>query len=369
MATQTPGTPLSDSSDRDVDSAVSAAEPATASSRKGDHSVRAVAALLAIGLIATIVVVALRTRGSNQATVTAAAVPPAAALVHGAPRGSSAYVGAAAPAAAKLFGKWRGAPVTFADDCLSTASWHEIAAPDWWLQRWHAGGLPLVLGVPMLPDNRSATIHKGALGKYNRYFRELALDLVRNGDAHASLRLGWEMTGGWYRWSAQPNPAAWISYYRKIVTTMRAVRGAHFSFDWNPNLGDSGMAAAAAYPGNKYVDIIGMDVYDWKWSDPGASPATRWSWILSQPSGMNWLSNFAAAHHKPVALPEWALAARRTNAHGGGGDDPYFIRHLLGWARSHHAVYEAYFNNGTDALSNYPRAARAYRHFQRSHRH
>jgi hypothetical protein len=330
-------------------------------------------ALRALGVLVVLVVlgslvVALRNHGSGGAPPPPPAqLPPAAAVVAGAPTGSSGYVGPAAPAAAQRFRAWRGAKIGFVVDCLSSRSWNDIQAPDWWLTRWNRTGLPLVLGIPMLPDDRSTTIAQGALGTYDHYFHQLAIDLVRHGDAHASLRIGWEMTGAWYRWSAQPNPTAWIAYYRHIVTAMRSAPGEHFTFDWNPNMGESGMTVAAAYPGDAYVDMIGMDVYDWKWNDPVASPAVRWSWILSQPSGLNWLSNFAAAHHKPIALPEWGLAHPKANDNGGGGDDPYFVRHLLAWARSHNVAYEAYFNDGAYAMSQFPHAAQAYRQVEQSY--
>ncbi|HWT45993.1 MAG TPA: glycosyl hydrolase, partial [Vicinamibacterales bacterium] len=223
-----------------------------------------------------------------------------------------------------------------------------------------------MLAVPMLPDAGKVSLADGARGEYNHYFRTLAENLVRFGEQSASLRIGWEMNGGWYRWSAASDPVSWIGYYRQIVTTMRSVPGARFTFVWNPNTGTRSMDAEAAYPGDAYVDQIGMDIYDWEWNTPDATPQSRWVWMRTHLNGLDWLAAFAAAHHKPISLPEWGLAQPQDNTNGGGGDDPYYVSHLLDWAAAHHVVAEAYFNSGTHQLANFPAAEQAYMRAERS---
>jgi hypothetical protein len=293
----------------------------------------------------------------------AATSPPAA--VQMAPA-SGVYIGPGDPAKLVDFGNWRKLQVRFAADYLPSASWHDISAPLWLLQRWQGSGLRLVLGVPMLPGRGSTSVAAGARGAYNRYFRTLAQNLVKYGAATASLRIGWEMNGNWYQWSAASDPAAWIAYYRNIVNTMRSVTGADFTFIWNPNIGTRTMNAEAAYPGDAYVDQIGVDIYDWEWNTPDATPQSRWQWIKTHENGLDWLASFAARHHEPISLPEWGLAQRHENMNGGGGDDPYFINHLLEWAADHHLVSEVYFNNGTHRLAHFPAAEQEYLRTERS---
>ena len=43
---------------------------------------------------------------------------------------------------------------------------------------------------------------------------------------------------------------------------MRSVPGTRFLFVWNPNACTTDLPLDDWYPGNSYVDIIGMDVYD-----------------------------------------------------------------------------------------------------------
>jgi len=283
------------------------------------------------------------------------------------PSGSGAYVRAGAPGALAAFGRWRGRPADFAVDFLSSQSWTALDSPTWELGQWRAARTPLVIAVPMLIDGSSTTLRAGARGGYDGYFRRLAQTLVHYRYGAASLRVGWEMNGSWYRWSAFYDPSAWVTYYRRIVTVMRSVPGQSFRFDWNLNLGSASVQPARIYPGNAYVDYIGVDAYDWYWRHPASTPADRWSWIVSQPHGLNWVASFAAAHGKPITVPEWGLASRSA-VRSGGGDDSYYITAMLRWIRRHHVAYESYFNRKDHTISGgaYPSAAAAYMAAMRS---
>ncbi len=60
---------------------------------------------------------------------------------------------------------------------------------------------------------------------------------------------------------------------------MRSVAGENFRFEWNPDAGaftQSGYSVAAAYPGNAYVDVIGLDAYDQSWATP-QTPTNAWN--------------------------------------------------------------------------------------------
>lgn len=279
------------------------------------------------------------------------------------PGGSGAYVGPGDPGALQAFGAWRGRPAAFATDYVPSTSWAELERPLWTLRQWSGTRTPLVLGVPMLVDDPVATLQREAAGAYDAHFRRLAQTLVAEGYAGASLRVGWEMNGDWFRWSAVRDPAAWKTAYRRIVRVMRGVPGAAFRFDWNVNLGSSAMPASAAYPGDAYVDDVGVDVYDWEWAASTATPQQRWSWIRTQAYGLDWVAGFASTHRKGVTVPEWGLAPPEQMQGGGGGDDPYYVRSLLAWAAHRHATYQSYFNWREHRLDTggFPAGAAAYR--------
>jgi hypothetical protein len=317
------------------------------------------AALLIVSAIASTLAATganAQSRQKTQLTSTATSTLPA-------PSGSGVYVGAGSPTVLSSFSTWRGRKANFAVDYLATDSWSNIERPTWWLNQWKSTGTTLVLGVPMLIDDPSTTLAEGAKGTYDVHFKTLAQTLVSNGYGAATLRVGWEMNGDWYRWSAKSNPTAWITYYRRIVSTMRSVSGQKFTFDWTMNLGASAMPAEAAYPGDAYVSYVGVDAYDWRWGDSTITPQDRWKWILGQSYGLEWVAQFAAAHGKRVAVPEWGLAETSAMSGGGGGDDPYYIRSMLDWTRAHNVIYEAYFNWNTHRLDTglYPASASEYR--------
>ena len=206
------------------------------------------------------------------------------------------------------------------------------------------------LGVPMIPDNSSGTaagtLAQGATGAYNSYFVTLAQNLVAGGAANAYLRLGWEFDGSWTIWAATTPSAeaSYASYFQQIVTAMRSVSGEAFRFMWNPDataFTTSGYSVQAAYPGNSYVNVIGLDLYDQTWVTP-QTPANAWSSTVSP--ALTAAQQFAASNGKPLALAEWGLTIR-SDGHG-LGDDPYYINHMISWMQtaSNNVAFEAYFD-------------------------
>ena len=129
----------------------------------------------------------------------------------------------------------------------------------------------------------------------------------------------------------------------------------------------------AAYPGDTYVDIIGLDVYDR--SLGVAWDAKTGSWTSPQATfntlmpGLKFQRDFAIAHHKQVSYPEWALSRSNTlDPTGQGGDNPTFIRDMYIWMSSlprtgpGSLAYHAYFNadpptEGYHRLGRFPKAA------------
>jgi hypothetical protein len=217
---------------------------------------------------------------------------------------------------------------------------------NWVLGCWEKSGLKqLTLSVPMLPSDGSATLAQGAAGKFDAFFADLATDLVKRGYANAIVRIGWEFNGDWYAWAAIKDPAAWIAYWRRIVTLMRQAPGAAFKFDWCPATGWTQFLAQNAYPGDEYVDIIGLDIYNQSWDPAATTPQLRWNEKLNSRHGLKWHRDFATAHGKPMSFPEWG-AMTRTDGRG-GGDDPYFIEQMAAWIASNNVAYHDYWDFGT----------------------
>lgn len=270
------------------------------------------------------------------------------------------YKGAGQTAKIAEFETWLDRPMDYAVDFLASYSWTPIEGPNWALDPWKDSIYKdkLILSVPMLPDS-GATLAEGASGAYDSHFAALAAKLVNKGMPNTILRIGWEMNGSWYTWAAAGKQADFVSYYKKIVTAMRSVPGQKFKFVWNPNIGSS-YDLNTVYPGDSYVDFIGIDYYDQSWAGDtypipsGATAAeklTRWmnAWNdnLTRPYGLNWFVSFAQQHNKPLVIPEWGVAIR-SDGHG-GGDNPYFIQWMQDWISSHNVAWHCYFDyNASD---------------------
>lgn len=188
--------------------------------------------------------------------------------------------------------------------------------------------------------------------------------LIGLGLGGALLRIGREFNGNWYPWQvAEGAQAAYIAGYSHVVTVLRGLPGAAFQFCWNPALGVGNLTAKgteSCYPGDRYVDEIGVDVYDWTQKNsagtqiyPGNAAGTTTGQqqevlditLTKRDSLRDWYS--VALHHgKPLSFPEWGLVLWKTgSSYLGGGDNAVFIRamadfisgcSLLGW----HAMWE-----------------------------
>ena len=254
------------------------------------------------------------------------------------------------------YAKWLNRPVMWALDYTPGATWDNIQGENWWLHHWSdwkkaVPGRRFVLTVPLLPGpkdlsgpkkglgaGQSVSLASGARGEYNTYFQKLAENLVKYGLGDSVLRLGWEFDGNWFTWSARKDPDSFAAYFREIVKTMRAVPGAEkLQFCWNPGAGgDKKFRQESAWPGDDYVDIIGLDIYDQSWM-PGTYPlpvdatpedkeARRrksWDEMLNGDHGLNFWRDFGVEHHKPLAFPEWGDDNRPDNHDG--DDNVVFI--------------------------------------------
>ena len=278
-----------------------------------------------------------------------------------APSASGVYVGGGNSSGLTSFSGWLGVRQSYVLDFLASDSWSSIDSASWFASQWSGSGAQLVLSVPMLPAS-GATLSQGAAGAYNSYFKTLAQQLLAAGDGNAILRLGWEMNGNWYAWSIQNGAANYAAYWRQIVNTMRAV-SPNFKFDFCPNDGSSYVNGVAlnpesAYPGDAYVDYVGLDVYDESWVSGWTTFTNRWNGYLTQPYGLNWQRTFAAAHGKQVSFPEWGLWPSASN---GGGDAPSFVQSMYTWMSQSNLAYQMYFDASTSVMASYPSAQSTYK--------
>jgi hypothetical protein len=297
----------------------------------------------------------------------------------------------AGPANVDAFELWLGKPVQLALAYEARDTWDNIDGAAWQLLPWSQwvrakAGRNLVLSVPMLPSSGSVSLANCAAGQYDAYWRNLANDLAYYGLHWAYLRLGWEMDGDWYAWGAPQGSgreASFAGCFRRIVTTMRAAQPAsQWKFVWNPTATWTDPAwLNATWPGDAYVDVVGLDLYDQSWvtnTYPYPSTCDAACRVARQQTAWNshaWylqtMRNFAVAHAKPFALPEWGVVAR-TDGHG-GGDNPYYIQKMYEFIADpgNYVQFSVLFDvnapeanyhlSGLDAPTVFPQAAASFR--------
>jgi hypothetical protein len=302
-------------------------------------------------------------RAAKAASAQAVAIRSSSGL----PWVSGVYLTADTPAAVAAFAAWRGRPVDLVEAWLDDKSWATITDPAWLYQRWAGSGYRMAFAVPMLPNVGGVSIQACANGAYNAHWRQFGKVISAHGLGSSIIRLGWEFNGKWERWNAS-NPAAWARCWRQAVTAAWST-APHLRWDWNVNRGVSSALAdpARAYPGNAYVSIVGIDSYDW-W--PPVTTAAAWQRQLNGPQGLNYWLAFAKAHGKKLSVPEWG---NTTTGGDSGGDNPAYVRYMLGFFKAHAAslAYESNFqctggNYGTNGIygatrTPVPKAAAAYK--------
>lgn len=249
-------------------------------------------------------------------------------------------------AAIPTFNAWLGRKADGAVDfgdfstraAYGTSSAYTIAS-------WKGSGYELVISLPLAFSNDGAGgMEKVVARAYDDAYLRTAQLLVQSGFADAYIRLGWEMNGGWYPWAANgkvlaadhtnypKGTGAYVAAFQHIVKEMRGQPGQHFRFVWNPATGYLQGNADGFYPGDAFVDVIGLDAYCNTWNEAGA-PKVAAGAVAPEPGatasviggtwGVGHAVAFAAAHHKPYAFPEFATGTR-PDGHG-CGDDPAFI--------------------------------------------
>jgi len=166
------------------------------------------------------------------------------------------------------------------------------------------------------------------------------------------------LNGDWYAWSVNSgNLAAYKQAWIRFVNIARtAYPEAKIVF--SPTIGShSDVSAANMWPGDAYVDVVGVDAYD-MW--PSYTSQAIWDNqymaldSTGSPAGVgSWLA-FARAHGKPMSVPEWGIDWQADDG-GVPQDNPLYIAKMHQFFADNagtgagQILYECYFNVPQDA--------------------
>ncbi len=255
----------------------------------------------------------------------------------------------------------------FTDYYVDWSQW--VPIEDGLARSWAAspvlGGVTPVMNIPMATNsdwNNADQVFKDIIaGKHDDVFVGLINSWKKVGYVTVDARIGPEMNGTFEPWFMGNDPATvadWTKAFQHIADLVHSVPGITVRTVWNPAQSNyTAQPTSSAYPGDKYVDVIGADIYnvmypatlyDWdkndgtydanvqQWfSDPvnrehyWANPnATEWNPNGYDPAqwGVKQVLAFAAAHNKPLGIAEAGAGGNGTST--GPVDDPDFPKWL-----------------------------------------
>lgn len=242
------------------------------------------------------------------------------------------------------FGTWRGRSSDVALMYTDRSSWANLTGNTWVFGNMAGWGGTLIISQPLFPDDGS-NLADCAAGKYNAHWQDFGRSMVAANRADSIVRLGWEFNGEFMYWHATNDTNTFISCWNNAASSIKSTNPQAL-LDWTINgHGTPGTVcnglATNCYPGDAFVDYVGIDNYDFY---PN-SKETPFDTIANAQEGLTWLYNFAVQHKKRFGVGEWGVVSAA--GRDGGGDNAAFVQNMWNWFSTHAAsgLYEAYFNN------------------------
>lgn len=179
----------------------------------------------------------------------------------------------------------------------------------------------------ILPNGEKHEMYKGWLDKVSEFMLSLKDD---NGELVPILfRPFHEHTGAWFWWgSEQCTPEEYISLYRFTVDYLKDVKNVHnLLYTYSPDIVSSANEYNERYPGDNYVDILGIDAYHHKGKD----------FRTDVPRLLERLDSLATQKNKPMVFSETGLE--------GVPDSLWWTQTLLPAIKEHRPAYVLVWRN------------------------
>lgn len=247
-------------------------------------------------------------------------------------------------AAVNAFCDARRRPCKVAQTYTDRGSWESMTRTTGWTFELFADfdGV-LVVSQGLVPQDAGEDLDDCARGEHDDDWRAFGTLMRTHYRGDSVVRLGWEFNEKTSSWRAD-DPPTWIACYRRAADNIRAANP-DVLLDWTINAhetpaGVCGGVSTNCYPGDDYVDIVGIDNYD---HYPWSPTKTAFDRTAARPEGLTWLYEFARAHGKPFSVGEWGVVPTAD----AGRENPDYIQWMFDWfaARASHLAYEAYFSD------------------------
>ena len=180
------------------------------------------------------------------------------------------------------------------------------------------------VSIPMLYSG--TTLAQAAAGNldadYNEQFTRLLTTTFINQQSVIYVRLGWEQNQGNMKWKTQSDSTlqaqfiqAWQRQHAQALAALAAYTPPTgfpqpvFKFVFCPAQG--GDDPTLTYPGDAYVDAIGIDFYVYANFGQPVDPTANWSFQRNNDGNggatLDWVTSFATAHSKEIVIPEYGI--------------------------------------------------------------
>lgn len=184
---------------------------------------------------------------------------------------------------------------------------------------WDTGHVPMVTWLPYrgsLEATPSDIERQIAAGQYDDYIDSWATRLAEwvhaaGGGRRLYFRPLPEMNGNWLPWSAigpKASPTTFVEAWRHLHGrfSTAGLGDDRVQWVWNPNVREvGGVRTEAYYPGDEYVDWVGIDGYNF-------GDSREWSeWTGPEALFAPMVSRMRSLTGKPVGLPEFGSTSLR----------------------------------------------------------
>lgn len=185
------------------------------------------------------------------------------------------------------------------------------------------GSTPMVSLEPVDQAGTDIPLSQIAAGNYDDYIHKAA-GVARAWGGRILIRFAYEMNlspdagipwGGGSGAVAGNSAADYIAAWRHVVGIYRADGATNAEFVWAPNIDDGGIPFTQYFPGDEWVNEVGLDGYNWG----SAFESTGHKWLSLGDTFASSYATLTQLSSKPVIFTETASAET-------GGDKAAWIR-------------------------------------------
>lgn len=181
---------------------------------------------------------------------------------------------------------------------------------------WKGGAVPMVTWEPQTASGRGVPLRAIVAGRYDRYIRRSA-EAAASWGKPIMLRFAQEMNGNWYPWGLGVDgntPRQYRMAWHHVYWIFYNHGAGNVSWVWSPNENaGGGHPLAVFYPGDRFVDWVGIDGF-------------CWGGTIGWPS---FTALFGGTYDRLTMLTSKPIMIAETGVGEAGGDKAEWIRSAL----------------------------------------